>query len=90
MFSADRIYSHRNASTGQLECFFQAREGNMGPYATKEIAQRMLNEFIARCMATGDDGGRSKKCGSTLSLAPLDDSSHIFDPGRRKKGKESH
>jgi hypothetical protein len=89
MFKADRIYSQRNASSGKLEWYFQAREGNIGPYESRETAGKMLSEFIARCIAAADDGGRSKKASEKLSLVPLDDASIAFDPGRLKKGKEN-
>jgi hypothetical protein len=89
MFKADRVFSQRNPVTGKIEWFFQTREGNIGPYETRDAAQHMLKEFIGRCIATGDDGGRNKaKSGSSLSLAPLGDHASIFefDPSKRRKG----
>lgn len=60
MFKADRIYSLKNAQTGKLNWFFQAREGDSGPYETKQEAEIMLKEYIEECIETGNAGGRNK------------------------------
>ncbi|MBL1264357.1 DUF6316 family protein [Methylomicrobium sp. RS1] len=74
MFRAERIYSQSNPKTGMIEWFFSAREGNFGPFDSKEIATKELQAFINLCIKNGDDGGRggggkSKK----LSLEPVHD-----------------
>jgi hypothetical protein len=89
MFSADRIFSNRNASTGRLEWYFSAREGDLGPYGSRDVAEEMSTAFVARCLAAGDDGGRSKKASPGLSLAPLDREAKIFEPGKPRKGKDN-
>jgi len=89
MFTADRIFSHRNPSTGKLEWLFSAREGEIGPYEYRETAENRLKEFIARCIVSGDDGGRKRKAPSSLSLVPMETTVMAFEPGKQKKGKES-
>ena len=88
MFTADRVYSQRSASTGTLEWYFSAREGEYGPYELRDAAEKMLKEFIARCIKTGSDGGRAKKSRPTLSLVPLEPGVKTFDAGKQKKGRE--
>jgi hypothetical protein len=55
------------------EWFFSAREGSFGPFASKEIATRELQAFISHCIKNGDDGGRSGKKTTKLSLEPMHD-----------------
>jgi hypothetical protein len=86
LFKADRIFSEQNHKTGIREWFFQAREGMIGPYETREVAERMMKEFIARCIANRDDGGRSKKSDDELSLA--EKPTTLFDPMRKRRGIE--
>lgn len=74
MFRAERIYSQSNPKTGITEWYFSAREGNYGPFSSKEIAVRELHAFIGSCIKNGDDGGRkSGKENSKLSLEPMFD-----------------
>ncbi len=60
MFKANRLYSVKNQGTGKLEWFFQAREGDFGPYETKDYASSMLKDYIEECIAQGNTGGRDK------------------------------
>ena len=86
MFKPSRIFSYNNPNTGITEWYFQAREGNMGPYASKYQSEIMLKDFVARCIANGSDGGRSGNSFG-LSLMPLSqDETYVFDSGRTKKG----
>jgi hypothetical protein len=86
MFKPSRIFSYINPQTGVTEWYFQAREGNMGPYASKAQAEGMLKDFVARCMANGNDGGRDGNIFG-LSLAPMSPyDTYLFDSGRTKKG----
>lgn len=88
MFKADRIFHQRNPRSGEVEWYFQAREGLIGPYKSRDIAEKMLKAFIERCIAAGDDGGRSqKKTGLTLEKVE-DFAVFEFDPSKRKKGKD--
>jgi hypothetical protein len=74
VFQAERIYSQSNPRTGLTEWFFSAREGNFGPFGSKEIATRELQAFIGSCIKNGDDGGRtSGKKTNKLSLEPMYD-----------------
>ncbi len=57
-FEADRTFSVQNQKTGLVEWYFQAREGNAGPFTTKARATEKLNEFKALCIKTNDAGGR--------------------------------
>jgi hypothetical protein len=88
MFNADRVYSQRSASTGALEWFFSAREGEFGPYELRDAAEKMLKDFIARCLKTGSDGGRTQKSRPVLSLEPMEPGLKTFDAEKQKKGKE--
>lgn len=88
MFTVDRVYSQRSASTGALEWYFSAREGEYGPYEFRGAAEKMLKEFIARCIKTGSDGGRARKSRPTLSLVPMEPGLRTFEAGKQKKGNE--
>lgn len=65
MFKPDRIFSAQQQKTGMMEWYFQAREGNIGPYETREQADAMLQKFIATCIELGHTGGREQKDQST-------------------------
>lgn len=58
MFKADRIYSLKNPRTGKVTWYFQSREGDSGPYQSKDEAVLMLKEYIQECIETGNNGGR--------------------------------
>lgn len=60
MFSTNRLFRERNPATGSMDWFFMAREGTMGPYASRKIAETALAEFKERCMRLGSTGGRSQ------------------------------
>jgi len=76
---ATRIFIQRNLETGKTEWFFTAREGNYGPFGSKEIAKQALNAFIQRCIENGDDGER--RLGKRLSK--LSRESNYILSGRR-------
>ncbi len=61
MFNVDRVFYTSNEESGKVEWYFQAREGNSGPYESKKEAQLMLQAFIKECIAHGDTGGRDPK-----------------------------
>lgn len=74
MFRAERIYNQRNPKTGITEWFFSAREGNFGPFGTKENAERELKAYISHCIKNGNDGGRGTSAKTSgLSLEPMHD-----------------
>lgn len=75
MFQADRVFSQRNAQTGQIEWFFMAREGNFGPFRERNIALKEMEVFIKNCVKNNDDGGRKSGGNKTskLSLLPMND-----------------
>lgn len=58
MFQSERVFSHRNTATGLVEWFFNAREGVFGPYNSKDVAKKTLEEFVQKCITAGDNGGR--------------------------------
>ena len=58
MFEVDRTFYINNQSTGENEWYFQAREGDCGPYESKKEAQIMLNAFINECIEQKKTGGR--------------------------------
>jgi hypothetical protein len=89
MFDLDRIFCQRDAKTGLMEWYFNAREGIFGPYVSKAMAAEELRVFIERRKLTEDDGGRSKeKNHDKLTLAPIEYASEVkfFDFSKRKKG----
>ncbi len=61
MFKPDRIFSTHNQKTGKAEWYFQAREGNVGPYETRKQAEFMLQKFIETCVELGYSGGRKQE-----------------------------
>jgi hypothetical protein len=69
MFSANRVFSQRNNVTGQIEWFFEAREGIMGPYESAAYANKALDEFKKRCLHLGSDGGRTVVSKGNFKLA---------------------
>ncbi|HYE37154.1 MAG TPA: hypothetical protein VEB01_17270 [Methylocaldum sp.] len=68
MFKADRVFSERNNTTGQIEWFFLTREGVMGPYESEAFAKKSLDEFKQRCIVIGADGGRTPDSKSNFEL----------------------
>jgi len=46
MIEEERIYCHINGKTGSEEWFFNTRDGECGPYDTKQLAERAFEEFI--------------------------------------------
>ncbi len=78
MFAADRVFSQRNGKTGLVEWFFNAREGVFGPYNSKEIATKTLHEFVEKCKAAYDDGGR----GSQSTVAEKRQAAHDEGDGQ--------
>ena len=68
MFGTSRIFTERNSNNGLMQWYFNAREGVMGPYESKERAERSLGAFKDRCVRLGDSGGRNQ-AGIEFSLA---------------------
>ena len=66
MFKPDRIFSTQHQKNGRPEWYFQAREGNVGPYETREQATFMLKKFIKTCIELRHTGGREQE-----SINPL-------------------
>ena len=85
MFEADRTFYINNEKTGEIEWYFQAREGNAGPYASKQEAQLMLQEFFKECIEYGDTGVRKTKEAESISSTPKPVAQVIFNyqPKRR-------
>ena len=61
MFKVDRTFYIANIITGEAEWYFQTREGNVGPYASKQEAHLMLQEFIKENIESKNTGGRDPK-----------------------------
>jgi hypothetical protein len=86
VFGAARIFSQISNETGLSEWFFMAREGVFGPYQSKEVMLKALNDFVEHKIKTTDDGGRSAGK-HKLSLEPLEhDYPIVYDSSKRKKG----
>ena len=60
MFKVDRTFYIANI-TGEAEWYFQAREGNVGPYASKQEAHLMLQEFIKENIESKNTGDATRK-----------------------------
>jgi hypothetical protein len=58
MFGHNRIYSNRSATSGQMEWFFETREGVQGPFATEQHARTALDRHIEYAKRNQLDGGR--------------------------------
>ena len=59
----------------------------MGPYQSEQAARRLLGEFVMRCVATCDDGGRSGEIQFRLALVPIEESTTLlFDPMIMRRG----
>jgi hypothetical protein len=58
MFEINRTFSINNQNNGNVEWYFQAREGNSGPYSSEEEAQTMLKYFIKERIEQKNTGGR--------------------------------
>jgi hypothetical protein len=61
MFTPDKIFATQNQKAGKPEWYFQAREGNVGPYETRNQAELMLKKFIETCIELGYSGGRKQE-----------------------------
>jgi hypothetical protein len=71
MFNVDRVFCLKNPKTGMTEWYFQAREGNVGPYNSKQQTEMMLEKFIQTCIKlgfTGGRGGEDKKGALSLQM----------------------
>jgi hypothetical protein len=89
MFEIDRTFCQRNAKTGLMEWYFNAREGIFGPYDSKKMASKELEVFVGRRKLSGDDGGRDGAESNKLTLAPIEHAETeavFFDFSKRKKG----
>jgi hypothetical protein len=72
MFEDDPIYSQADRSTGMQGWFFNTREGEMGPFLSKEKAKMARQEHLDYCIKHSIDGGRTTgTTNSKLSLEPL-------------------
>lgn len=56
MADANRIFFRAGPAMDRGQWFFRAREGVMGPYASRETAERELLEFKAYCQRMGVTG----------------------------------
>jgi len=54
-----RIFLERNRETGDLEFFFDSREGVWGPYESQELVASAIARHVERCRRNRLDGGRS-------------------------------
>lgn len=69
MFKPHRIFAIKNQAIGTPEWYFQAREGNIGPYESKALAEIMQKKFTEICAELGRHGGR-KQGSKSSSDAP--------------------
>jgi hypothetical protein len=59
MFEYERVYSENTFTSNEVKWYFEAREGDCGPYNTKSEALAMLDAFIQECIGLGKTGGRN-------------------------------
>lgn len=87
MFSADRTFSIKNQETGLTEWYFQAREGNAGPFESKKDAETGLKEFIKYCVDTSNTGGRDTKPKQPGAMTPTStlNTQSVFSFGSKAK-----
>ena len=81
MFSADRIFSQRNNKTGLVEWFFNAREGVLGPFESRQQATKAKDEFIQFNIKMKNDGGRTSGVNLKLSI-------DLFEGSKTKRGQD--
>jgi hypothetical protein len=74
MFEVDRKF-YIAKITGEAEWYFQAREGNVGPYASKQEVHLMLQEFIKENIESKNTGGRDPK---KVRLTPKSETQATF------------
>jgi hypothetical protein len=73
MFKAERMYCQANPRTGVQDWYFSSREGNIGPFASKESVKKALEEFVKFNIDNACDGGRGSANKKTkLTLMPND------------------
>lgn len=58
MFKTNRVFSTINTETGSMKWYFQAREGRVGPFDSKQQAVISLKDFIQDAIKQGESGGR--------------------------------
>ncbi len=66
-FSPSRVF-HSSTPERAHGWYFAAREGVFGPYPSKEACSSALDNFVARCLASGDSGGRERADAVPASL----------------------
>jgi hypothetical protein len=67
MADADRIFYQAGQTLDREQWFFRAREGVMGPYASRETAERELREFKVHCQRTGATGNRPPRTSGAMA-----------------------
>jgi hypothetical protein len=60
MFEYERVYAENTLTNNEVNWYFEAREGDCGPYSTKSEALSMLDAFIQECIHLGKTGGREE------------------------------
>lgn len=87
MFEADRVYGHYNRTNGLTEWYFSTREGEYGPYQTREKASSVLEAYKKSCRESGNTGGREGSKNSNglhLGLVPLDSCTYQSPSKKRR------
>ena len=58
VFTENRTFALRSKESGEMEWYFNSREGDIGPYRSEELAKTKLIRHIERCQHRNLDGGR--------------------------------
>jgi hypothetical protein len=68
MIEYERVFSENVLPLGEVKWFFEAREGDCGPYETKCQALAMLDAFILECISKKNTGGRAPDAKPCLEI----------------------
>jgi hypothetical protein len=85
MFESERTFSISSPKTGLPEWYFQSREGNAGPFESKQEVQLALKEYISACIASGKTGGRDPNGADSKGTAPNTGNQAVFSYGLKGK-----
>lgn len=72
VFINNRIFAQRNHETGDMDWYFESREGDFGPYDSEDAANANLLRHIDRCQCRNLDGGRKFELTRTCKLRGFD------------------
>ncbi|WP_347989449.1 hypothetical protein [Methylomonas sp. AM2-LC] len=78
MVEYERVFSENCLPAGDVKWYFEAREGDCGPYETKCQAMAMLDAFINECISKKNTGGRAPDAKPCLEVMPNNKTRFIY------------